>query len=88
MVNVWVVEAFEYVRCKLTQFFHRKVERFHQFFKLHFMDIFTDNGVVTSIAYDIDAAQVCYRAQNGMWAIEERHFALMIRFLRLCNQYM
>ena len=58
MVNVWVVEALQYVSSKLLQLVHRQVEGLHQLVILYLLDILANNLIVQCIAYDVDAREV------------------------------
>src|SRR5574344_1266316 len=88
MVNVWIVETFQNIACKLLKLFNRQIECLHQFVKLHFVDVFTDDLMVASIAYNINAAEVCHRREYGVWAVEQCHLALVVRFLRRNEEHM
>ncbi len=88
MIDIRVVETLQHIRCELLQFLHRQVEGLHQLLELYFVDVFADNGVVASVAHDVDTAQVSHRRQDSVRAVEQRYFALVVRLLALGNQYM
>ena len=87
MINVWVVESLEHVFGKLAQLVFRQVEGAHQFVHLHTTYERTHHFVVQCIAHDVDAAEVCHRAQHGVRPVEQCHLAFVVWFFRIDYQY-
>ena len=87
MVNKRIVEALQYIFCKLFQFVFRQVQRFHQLVKHHFMDVLSDYRMLAGIAYNIYLRQIGYWRQYGMRAIQQGYFSFVVRFFRRNKQY-
>ena len=81
MINEWVLKTLQYVRSKLLQLIHREVQCLHQLIELYLVDIFAQYWVLASIAYDIDTAEVCYRAQYCVRTIQQSNLTLVVWFL-------
>ena len=87
MVYEWVLEALQYIGCKLLELVHRQVEGLHQLIKLYLVDVLAQYWVLASIAHDVDAAQVCYRAQYSVRAIQQSNLALVVWLLIVGDEH-
>ena len=87
MVDERIFEAFEHIACKLLEFFHRKVECLHEFFKLNLVDVFAQNGVFAGVAYDVDAAEEGHWRENGVRAVEQSHLTSVVRLLLVGDEH-
>ena len=88
VVHIRVVEALQHIACELAEFVHRQVEGLHEFLELHFVDILSDNGVVASVAHDVDTAEVSHRREDGVGTVEQGNLTLVVGFLRLSDEHM
>ena len=87
MVDERVVEAVEHIVGKLHELLFREVESLQQLVEHHTMDIASYNGVLASVAYDIDTREICHGRQYGVRAVEQRHLTLVIGLFRRYEQY-
>ena len=86
VIYVRVVETLQHTLAVGFQFLLRQVERLQQFVEHHFVDVLTQHLMVACIANDVDAAEVGDRTEHGVRTVQQRHFALVIRFLALGDE--
>jgi hypothetical protein len=81
MVNVWVVEAFKNIGCKLLKLVHWEVESLHKLIILHLLDIRTNDLVMKGVANNIDTREVGNRRENCVRTVEQRDLTLVVGLL-------